>query len=215
MNLTCPVCHHPAAERFQQVGAQRYWRCPECQATFLDPGQRPNRATEKAEYDQHQNEPEDPGYRAFLQPAADALADRLPTGASVLDYGCGPGPALGQMLGELGYQVSLYDPIYAPDAELLARHYDAITCTEVVEHFHNPGAEFQRLDALLRPGGWLVIMTHFQTDDARFAGWHYRRDPTHVVFYRPQTFETLAAGFGWQFSCTPPRLVVINKTQRG
>ena len=37
---------------------------------------------------------------------------------------------------------------------------------------------------LVRPGGWLAVMTCFQTDDARFAGWHYRKDPTHVVFYR-------------------------------
>jgi cyclopropane fatty-acyl-phospholipid synthase-like methyltransferase len=68
------------------------------------------------------------------------------------------------------------------------RTYDFITCTEVVEHFHHPALEFRRLDALLKPGGWLAIQTTFQTDDARFARWNYRRDPTHVVFYRPYTF---------------------------
>ncbi|MBS0543647.1 MAG: methyltransferase domain-containing protein, partial [Proteobacteria bacterium] len=67
----------------------------------------------------------------------------------------------------------------------------------VVEHFHHPAEEFARLDALLRPGGWLGIMTCFQTDDARFARWHYRRDPTHVVFYREATFRVIARRHGW------------------
>ncbi len=41
-------------------------------------------------------------------------------------------------------------------------------------------------------------MTCFQTDDARFARWHYRRDPTHVVFYREETLRLLAARRGWE-----------------
>ena len=40
------------------------------------------------------------------------------------------------------------------------------------------------LSYLVRPGGWTGVMTCFQTDDARLAHCHYRRDPTHVVFYR-------------------------------
>ena len=196
---------------FEVVDARRYWRCRECLATFLDPAQHPDLTTEKAEYDQHQNRADDPRYRAFLQPVAEILVDRLAAGSSVLDYGCGPGPALGQMLSARGYRVSLYDPIYRPDSSALQTRYDAVTCTEVVEHFHRPAHEFRRLDSLLRPGGWLVIMTRFQTDDARFAGWHYRRDPTHVVFYRPRTFEVLAGQYRWQLQCTPPTLVVIRK----
>ena len=33
-------------------------------------------------------------------------------------------------------------------------------------------------------------------DDRRFADWRYRRDPTHVVFYRAATFRYLARGLG-------------------
>lgn len=65
-----------------------------------------------------------------------------------------------------------------------------------------PAREFARLDALLEPGGWLAVLTTFQTEDAAFAGWHYRRDPTHVVFYRPQTFRRIARRHGW--SCEIP-----------
>ncbi|MFN2335200.1 MAG: methyltransferase domain-containing protein, partial [Wenzhouxiangellaceae bacterium] len=75
---------------------------------------------------------------------------------------------------EAGHRMSLFDPIYAPDRQGLQRQHDFITCTEVVEHMHRPAEEFRRLDRLLRPGGRLGMMTIFQTDDARFAGWHYR-----------------------------------------
>ena len=46
-------------------------------------------------------------------------------------------------------------------------------------------------------------MTKFQTDNNRFANWSYRRDPTHVVFYRKQTFNAIAKQMDWtcQFPC--------------
>ena len=71
------------------------------------------------------------------------------------------------------------------------------TTTEVVEHLHCPADEFDRLDGLLRPGGLLAVMTSFQTNDAEFGKWHYRRDPTHVVFFREETFRLVAERRGW------------------
>src|SRR5690606_15211980 len=102
------------------------------------------------------------------------------------------------MLTQAGHQMSLYDPVFQPDTEALQRTYDFITCTEVAEHFHQPAQEFDRLNTLLKPGGWLAIMTSFQTDDSAFANWHYRRDPTHVVIYKEETFYWLARHYGWR-----------------
>lgn len=82
------------------------------------------------------------------------------------------------------------------------------TATEVVEHMHQPAREFRRIAGLLRPGGLFGIMTMFQTDDKCFAGWHYRRDPTHVVFYREQTFHWIGACLGWKLDI-PARNAVI------
>ncbi|MGL5532344.1 MAG: 2-polyprenyl-3-methyl-5-hydroxy-6-metoxy-1,4-benzoquinol methylase, partial [Plesiomonas shigelloides] len=70
-----------------------------------------------------------------------------------------------------------------------------------------PAQEFALLRSLVRPGGWLALMTCFQTDDSRFANWSYRRDPTHVVFYKAETFMTLAQMWGWQ--CEIPRKDVV------
>jgi hypothetical protein len=107
------------------------------------------------------------------------------------------------MLREAGHDMAVFDPFYAPDTAVLDAQYDFITCTETAEHFHTPADEFDRLGAMLRPGGWLALMTTFQTEDARFATWHYRMDPTHVVFYRAATLAHIAALRGW--TCEIPR----------
>jgi SAM-dependent methyltransferase len=195
----CPVCRAPAARPLLVAGGRDYWRCESCAASFLAPSQRPERATEHAHYLHHENDVHDPRYRRFLSRLADPLLARLAPASRVLDYGCGPGPALAAMLAEAGHEVAVWDPFFAPDPTPLAARYDAVTCTEVAEHFHDPAGEFDRLGALLRPGGWLALMTCFQTDDARFAAWHYRADPTHVVFYRAATLAHVAAARGWQF----------------
>lgn len=122
----------------------------------------------------------------------------MPEGSDGLDYGCcGPGPALAAMLREAGHAVALYDPFFHSDPAPLELTYDFVTCTETAEHFHRPAGEFDRLMALVRPGGWLAMLICFQTDDARFRDWQYRKDPTHAVFYRAETMRHLAATHGW------------------
>jgi len=180
------------------VDGQRYWRCGTCEATFLDPSQRPGLAEERAHYLTHENAVDDPGYRGFLAKLATPLLERLSPNANGLDFGCGPGPALAAMLREAGHNVALYDPAFAPDEAVLAEQFDFITCTEVLEHLHEPARVFDRLATMLRPGGWLGLMTSFQTDDARFATWSYRREPTHVVFYRQATLARIAETRGWR-----------------
>ena len=199
----CPVCRSPSPSAFGVLDGRGHWRCDGCEARGLNPAHYPQAAEEKAEYDRHENHVDDPGYRQFLSRLADPLHACLAPGSHGLDYGCGPGPALAAMLREAGHVMALYDPFYHPDAAPLTRRYDFVTCTEVIEHFHHPAREFDRLGALLRPGGWLALMTCFQTDDAKFKDWHYRKDPTHVVFYRAETLEHVAATRGW--SCAIPR----------
>jgi SAM-dependent methyltransferase len=193
------------------VRGRDYWRCTACEARFLDPAQRLSAAAERAHYETHRNDPDDPGYRRFLGKLADALLARLQPAASILDYGCGPGPALAAMLREAGHRVHLYDPFFHPDAAALEEAYDAIACSETAEHFHAPAAEFARLAGLLRPHGLLAVMTCFQTDDARFADWHYRRDPTHVVFYREETLRYIAADLGLAIEIPVKDIAIMQK----
>ena len=201
--LPCPVCLAAKTRHFAQIDGRDYRACTVCDARFINPVHYPTRDVEHAEYRLHENNLDDARYRQFLARLVTPLLKKLAPGAVGLDYGCGPGPALAASLCEAGHEVALYDPFFVPDPAPLSETYDFITCTEVAEHFHKPASEFGRLRALVRPGGWLAVMTCFQTDDARFAAWHYRKDITHVVFYRETTFRYLAQGWGW--TCEVPQ----------
>lgn len=164
----------------------------------VPPAGRPTPEEERERYEMHENDPADPAYRSFLDRLASPLIERLPAAAEGLDYGSGPGPALARMLREVGHPTAVYDPFFAPARAALERTYDFITCTETAEHFHAPGEEFARLDAMLRPGGWLGLMTEVRDPSQPMESWWYARDPTHVCFYEPETLRWLAAHFGWE-----------------
>ncbi len=175
--------------------------------------QLPSHEAQRRKFEQHENDPLDARYRAFLNRLAAPLIAVLAPKQVGLDFGCGPGPALADMLVGAGHTMHVFDPIFFPDATVLDQHFDFITCTEVAEHFHQPHAEFTRLVGLLKPNGLLALMTTFQTDDHRFADWHYRRDPTHVVFYRQETFHVIAAKFGLACEIPCQNVVFLRKSR--
>jgi SAM-dependent methyltransferase len=213
MNSTaaCPLCRSDAVRAFATVQARGYCECERCGLVHLAAAHRLGPEAERAHYLTHENDPADPGYRAFLSRLADPLIERLSAGDTGLDYGSGPGPTLPVMLAERGFPTAIYDPFFAPDPAPLARSYDFITCTETAEHFHRPDVELARLDALLRPGGWLAIMTELLNDGRPFDQWRYARDPTHVCFYRPRTMEWIAARFGWALEVPRPSVALFRK----
>ncbi len=163
---------------------------------------------ELEQYLQHNNDPDDPQYRKFLSRLLTHLTPNLTDGASGLDYGAGPGPTLSIMLEERGFNMNIYDPFFAPDPDVLNQVYDFITCTEAVEHFFNPAYEFARLDSMLKPGGWLGIMTMMLTSDIKFEDWWYHREPTHVSFYQQETMQWIANQFKWDV-IFPQRNVIL------
>ncbi len=177
-------------------GWRAYLRCPRCHLIFVPREAHLSPAEERAEYDLHRNDPTDPGYRRFLGRLLPPLRVMRPPPASVLDFGCGPGPALAALLAEAGYAVDCYDPFYAPDETVFQRRYEVITATEVVEHLAAPGWELRRLWACLEGDGVLAIMTQRAAEAWRFPGWHYVRDPTHVAFFSRETFLWLAGALG-------------------
>ena len=115
------------------------------------------------------------------------------------------------MIEEDGYSAALYDPIFHPDESVLYRTYDFITCTETVEHFATPRADFQRLHRILVPGGWIGIMTDILEDRDGFGDWYYHRDPTHVVFYTRRTFRWIGEWLGLGVEFLRGRVVVLWK----
>lgn len=193
----CPLCG-AATHALCEDRARRYFECLCCGLVSADPASHLSPQDERAIYDLHQNDPADARYRAFLSRLAVPLAARLRPGMRGLDFGCGPGPVLSMLLREAGMAMADYDPFYAPDAALLETQYDFVTCTEVVEHFRDPLAGWTRLAGLVRPGGWLGVMTQLAPDlPQNFLRWRYRDDRTHVSFHRLATLRWLAARFGF------------------
>lgn len=190
----CSLCGHRVVP-YLEDRRRAYVHCPRCDLVAADPASHLDPAAERGYYDLHENDPADPGYRRFLGRLAAPLLGRLSTGMRGLDYGCGPGPTLSIMLEEAGMLMELHDPLYRPNPEALRRQYDFVTCTEVVEHFRHPAEDWRRLTSLVRPGGWLGVMTKLVISQVRFATWHYKDDPTHVSFYSVETFAWLGRTF--------------------
>ena len=193
---SCPLCANTVVATYYQDKTRSYLCCSQCQLVFVPRAFHFSSTAEQAVYDQHQNNPNDQGYRKFLSRLADPLLEKLAPNSFGLDFGSGPGPTLSLMLEEKGHKVNIYDPFYAPDKRALAGHYDFITSTEVVEHLAAPGKELNRLWGLLKHGGYLGLMTKQVADRESFDRWHYKNDPTHISFFSQQSFEYLGATWG-------------------
>ncbi|MCC2616911.1 class I SAM-dependent methyltransferase [Aestuariibacter halophilus] len=212
--LSCPLCLAAHCTPYHQDARRRYFQCQTCALVFVDPQQRPSSDQERQEYNLHQNHADDPGYIRFLERVIHPIEARCPSPASGIDFGCGPGPVLATQLRQRGYEMTIYDPFYFPDRTPLSQTYDLITCTEAIEHFHQPAKEWQMFTALLNPGGWLAIMTKRVIDPQRFATWHYKNDPTHVSFFSEQTFRWLALNHHMHCEFFGPDVVLMqNKSE--
>ena len=108
---------------------------------------------------------------------AACLQQNIPARARVLDVGCGNG-VISRHLGQFGYEVLGIDisqktidvarsknklpnvRFEAVSAEALTaqgQQYDAVICSEVLEHLHQPGVLLSTIYASLKPEGVLIV----------------------------------------------------------
>ena len=211
MIKNCVVCKSENLRIFKVIEGKKYWQCNFCQAKFLDKANRLDPKEERSRYEQHNNKVHDEAYRSFLSKLSEPLKTKLSSGDGGLDFGCGPGPALADMLSKDGYKMEIYDPFFFPDKNVLLKQYNFITCSETAEHFFDPFEEFNTLDGMLEKGGWLGLMTCFMTEDKLFESWYYRRDPTHVSFYSEETLKVIATQRNWTMEIPVKDIVLFNK----
>jgi SAM-dependent methyltransferase len=196
LDSQCPLCGDATARELHRSATRSFFRCRRCALVFVPSRYHLSRDAERALYEQHENDPDDPRYRQFLSRLFVPLRARLADDATGLDFGCGPGPALAAMFRESGVACAEYDPLFADDRAVLTRSYDFIVSSEVFEHLSDPAGVLATLVGLLRPGGLLGVMTKRVTTDAAFATWHYTRDPTHIAFFADATFEWIGERYG-------------------
>lgn len=189
---SCPLCQKlDVPIWFNSTDGRNFHHCSECDFRFLAPKFRLGREQEIGRYHLHQASTEDLGYRRFVANLISAIETLLPKPARLLDFGAGHNPVLATWLGEMGYEVEIYDPLFWPS--LPTGHFDGIVACEVVEHIFEPG---QTLKSLcfnhLRMNGLFFLMTHVYDQSINFADWYYMRDPTHVSFFSRQSLQWLA-----------------------
>lgn len=165
---------------------------------------------EEKRYRLHNNDVEDEEYLKFVSPITHAIQRDFPVSSCGLDYGCGTGPIASIFLRILGYTVNLYDPFFEDNPEVLKQKYDFIICCEVMEHFHNPGREFEFLRSNLNPGGKLYCKTSLFTGE-NFESWYYKNDPTHVFLYTIETLEWIKENFKFSELQVQPKLIVFTR----
>lgn len=203
----CPLCQAVGVWFFEQAWLQ----CPTCAGLFRPPHHFPAKDEERSRYEEHLNDVNDPRFQAFVAPIAERVQQEHTAQEHGLDFGSGTAPIVQHVLTEAGYDVAAYDPFFADRPDLLEGTYNFITCCEVIEHFHYPAVEFERLKGMLLPGGKLYCMTLLYHDGVDFSNWHYRRDDTHVFIYRKETIEWIARRFGFSGFEIQGRLILFER----
>lgn len=209
--IMCPLCGSVESSLFHKDAKREFSQCPRCLLVFVPSEFHLEPDKEKAEYDLHENNPSDPGYRKFLSRLSEPLLRKLPPNQKGLDFGCGPGPALAMMMKMKGYSMDLYDLYYYPDDTVFENKYDFITATEVFEHLKRPGQVFGQLINMLHNGGILGIMTKLVIDQKAFRRWHYIQDPTHICYFSRETFEYLSEKYSLQIDYADRDVVFFQK----
>ncbi len=199
ISIRCSLCKSENHEFFFRDKFREYFRCSVCSLIFVSPEFHVSREDEKARYEEHNNDPNDKGYRDFLERIFAPIKERFPNGAYGLDFGCGPTPLLASILKENGFEMEVYDPYYAPDKTVLDRKYDFVVLTEVLEHLSKPLREFDKLLSMIKPGGSLAVMTLPFDNTIDFRGWHYKNDTTHICFFSAETFDWLSKHLGLSY----------------
>ena len=127
-----------------------------------------------------------------------------------LDFGAGTGPVITKLLTDYSYDIKPYDPYFHNYPEYLKEKYDYIVCCEVIEHFHQPYHEFDKLKKMLNEKGRLYCKTELLRGDVNFDKWYYKNDFTHVSFYTEESFYWIKKEFNFRDVTIKNRLIIFS-----
>jgi 2-polyprenyl-3-methyl-5-hydroxy-6-metoxy-1,4-benzoquinol methylase len=167
MSIACPICH--TAARFMATHPEaNIYRCERCTHAFSDPGSMPLQESYGPDYYNHT-------HRRWFEHPNTALFERItaviPTGASVIDVGCGRGDFLrhvhrsrpdAQLTG-IDYSTNQDKTIRFLQGDAfeldIGDRFDVVVSLNVIEHVSDCVGFANRLRELTKPGGTMAIMT--------------------------------------------------------
>lgn len=211
--FSCPLCADQQPKQPVQGKDHRsYFLCSVCRLIFADPHSRLTAEQEKAYYGTHENSIKQPGYVRFLRQIITPTLPWLRPGMRGLDYGCGPGPTLSELLRREGMICEDYDPFFYPQKP--HGSYDFIFSTECFEHFHEPAADIRKITDLLKSGGILAVMTEQWQNLPQFNRWYYTTDPSHTSYFHRSTMDYICRKFSLEIIRTVKnRIVLFRKSE--
>lgn len=208
--MKCPLCDNSKSFYTLQGQQKRVFQeCENCRLIFTESKFFPSLAEERSRYLSHNNGIQYPGYVNFLKQIIEPSLPFLSANMRGLDYGCGPMPTLSILLKNEGLLCLDYDPLFFP--VMPDGLFDFIFATECFEHFHKPGKEIEKISGILKPGGYLMIMTTQWESRDNFSSWYYTNDLTHVSFYHKNTFDYIADEYGFSQKLLKDSKIVILK----
>ncbi|MDW7761251.1 MAG: class I SAM-dependent methyltransferase [Acidobacteriota bacterium] len=205
--MNCPLCKHPGKLFFRND----FFACDGCSGLYRNKTFYPTPEEERKRYEEHNNDVHDENFRKFVSPVTRHVLAHFRPDHRGLDFGSGTGPVVSEVLKGKGYDIRQYDPFFADDPALLRENYDYIVCCEVMEHFHDPDAEFRMLHRLLKSTGHLICMTHLYGERIEFKRWYYKEDKTHVFIYHRDTIRHIAGNYAFKDYSIDDRLIVFQK----
>jgi hypothetical protein len=220
--MRCEICGGATAYDFSKtfnafgLGEVDYWRCGACGFVFSrthvemppDVWNEMNRLCHQTYQGQGEN-PLDPRWQARVTAQASALSELAAAGllnpaGRWMDFGCGDGVLSNRMADEFGLELQKYDeymaagPDYLADADLTPRAFDFVISTSVFEHLTRRG-QWDRIEALVAPGGALGIHTLVAEQAPRDPGWFYLQPP-HCAFFTNAAMTRLFEDWGYRAS---------------
>ena len=204
--MDCPLCQRSSIQNLGILNSRGFMLCRTCKLIFVQEQYRLGHEEERQRYMLHNNI-ESKAYVLFLRQAIDPALIYIGRGMKGLDFGCGPSPVLATVLNRMEILCEFYDPFFHPTID--GSDFDFVFSTECVEHFYYPRKSFERIDALMKQGGYLTIMTSLWDGLDGFAAWYYKNDPAHVAFYHADTLAFMAKEFQYDILYNDHKRVAI------
>lgn len=214
MPSSCPVCGGAGPFAFVEswhdpVGGRDYalQRCSACEVVFAEPFEHPGAGWYARFSAGDSYEGSERKSAAWIR----SLAFR--PGGRLLDVGCGSGHFVAAARA-MGYEAEGIDPnpnavAAAGERGLRVRRgglldvkeegaYDVVTLLDVLEHLDDPRGALERVRALLKPGGGLILSLPNDRRPLPFGRDAFDYPPHHLTRWTPRALERFLAAHGFE-----------------